>query len=277
MDGGWIQFSLQILMLFAALAVSLVLVLPKIVERFVIEHIKHKHQIQLRETESNLQIYGDILKSAIEAGGASGNELRQRSIKSVEILWNEILRVESEFSSLVGIENITTDEEMNDLVRGNGPSQACTVINEFRDFQTITQKTGIDKASDVSKERLFVSKGLWKSFNALVGIYGRLGILVSYGITDNKKVNWKYDKLMIGLIDGIIPEKELKLIQSMKLSGFKAMAETIRQEFLTEARVTMRGTEEFCEALSEFHSIVSQQEMIAQEERAMTKGRVTNT
>lgn len=277
MDGGWIQFFLQMLAILVTLAVSLVIALPKILEKFVLENIKHKNQIRLKETESNLQMYGDIFKSAIEASGASGQEIRQRSIKSVEILWKEILRVEGEFLSLVGIENITTDQEMNDLVRGKGPSQACAVVSEFSDFQTILEKARMNKKSGVSKERIFVSEKLWEIFKALVGIHARLGILVSYGITDKKKVDWKNDKLMIGFVEGIIPKTKWKVIQGMKLSGFRTLVELIRYEFLKEARETMRGIKEFSEALGEFHSIVTQQEMIAQEERAVRKNCERNT
>ena len=268
MDGGWTQFVLLLLTVVTTLAISLLLVLPRILEKFVAEKIRYKYQTHLQETESSLQIYGDILKSAIEASGTSGHEARLRSIGSVETLWQEILRVEGEFGALVGIENITTDQEMNDLVRDKGPSQVRLVIKQFSDFNTILERAGMSKNSSMAKERIFVSEKLWKVFNALIGIHTRLAILVSYGIANKKDVDWKNDKLMIRLAEGVIPETDWKVVQGMRLSGFKTLSEMIRQEFLKEARKAMRGSEEFSAALEDFHGIMTQQEMIAQEERA---------
>ena len=161
---------------------------------------------------------------------------------------------------------------MDNLVRGNGPSEALAVVRQFSDFRAIVEKAGLSKSSGTSKERIFVSDKLWKIFNALTGIHVRLAILVSYGIADEKDVNWKNDKLMVRIVEEVIPAADWKLIQQMRLSGFKTLAEMIRQEFLAEARKTMRGTEEFSVALGDFHGIMTQQEMVAQEERAARKG-----
>ena len=124
------------------------------------------------------------------------------------------------------------------------------------------------KSPELSKERIFVSEKLWSTFNALVGIHGRLAILVHYGLNDKKNPDWKQDKLMIRFAKYVISDEDWKEIQEMKLSGFRALAERIRQEFLKEAKKTMRGTEQFSETLEDYHGVVTQQEIVAYEERS---------
>ncbi len=265
------EFVIQLLILLIAVVCSILFVVPKLLEKLVIEKIKFGHQKLLKETESSLKMQSDILKSSIEAGGVSGQELRKRSIRSVKCLWNEILRIEDEFSSLTGIENITTDEEMNKLVQGKEQSDLYAGLMEFSDLQTILKKAGLTKPQNVTKERIFVSEKLWKHFTAFRNVHGRLGVLVESSITNNKKFDWKNDNLMKDTVEEIISESEWEMIQGMKLSGFNTMVEKIRYEFLKEARATMRGTEEFSEALGEFHSVVVRQERIAQDERAIRK------
>ena len=243
------------------------MILPRIVEKVLIEKIKIKNQILLAEKESHLSMNRDILNNAISTSGESGHELRKNSILSVQTLWEEILRVEKEFSALIGIVTITTDDEINDLVRGKGPSKARAAIEQYSDFDSVVKLIDPDSNSNVKKDRIFVSEKLWRIFHSFIAIHGRLGILVSYGIRDKKDVNWKNDKLMGQNIEGIISPEDWKKIQEMRFSGFNTLVETIRQEFILEARKTMRGTEEFNSALRNFHKIMAQQETLAQENR----------
>ena len=268
MDDGWTQFIFQILAIVVVVGGSLALILPKALEKFVIEQIKFKHKARLKEVESSFQIYGDMLRSAIEESGASGHALRHKCIESVESLWREILRVEREFGSLVGIVNITTEQELNNLLRGKGSSQARDVLSQFSDLQSIMENAGMGNTPRITTERIFVSEKLWKTFGALVGIHARLAILVSQGIANEKNVDWKHDKLMMRLAKSVIQDEEWKEIQNLRLSGFKELTERIRQEFLHEAKRTMRGAEQFGEALGDFHNIVTQQEIVAHEERS---------
>lgn len=249
----------------------MVLILPRIVERVLIEKFKHRNQILLAEKEHHLSMNRDIFNNAISTSSESGHELRKKSISSVQTLWEEILRVENEFSSLVGIVNITTDVEMNDLVRGKGPSKARAAIERYSEINSVLEMIYQDTKSSVTRERIFVSEKLWKIFNSLVTIHGRLGILVSYGVRDQKDVNWKNDTLMIQVIEGIISSEDWKKIQNMPLSGFNTLAETIRQEFILEARKTMRGADEFNSALGNFREIMAQEEILGQEKRAESK------
>ena len=57
MDEAWIRVVVYVLTTIVMVGVSVVFVLPKILENFVIERVKFKHQLRLKETESSLQIY----------------------------------------------------------------------------------------------------------------------------------------------------------------------------------------------------------------------------
>ncbi len=271
MNGSLLEFVILLFSQLILVGVSLVLILPRIVERVLIEKFKHRNQILLAEKEHHLSMNRDIFNNAISTSSESGHELRKKSISSVQTLWEEILRVENEFSSLVGIVNITTDVEMNDLVRGKGPSKARAAIERYSEINSVLEMIYQDTKSSVTRERIFVSEKLWKIFNSLVTIHGRLGILVSYGVRDQKDVNWKNDTLMIQVIEGIISSEDWKKIQNMPLSGFNTLAETIRQEFILEARKTMRGADEFNSALGNFREIMAQEEILGQEKRAESK------
>ena len=64
MDGSWTEFAIQLLALLAVLGVSLLLILPRILEKVVVEKLKHKNQVSLTETDSSLEMYRDVLNNA---------------------------------------------------------------------------------------------------------------------------------------------------------------------------------------------------------------------
>ena len=271
MNSSFLEFSFWLLMQLTVVGVSLVLILPRIIEKVLVEKIKHKNQILLAEKESHLSMNRDIFNNAISTSSESGHELRKKSIASVQILWEEILRVENEFLPLANIVSITTDDEINDIVRGKGSSTERAIIERYSKFDFVEKLIYPDTQSSVTRERIFVSEKLWKIYNSIVAIHGRLGILVSYGIRDKKDLNWKNDTLMVQNIEGIISSEDWKNIQKMTLSGFNTLAEMIRQEFILEARKTMRGAEEFNSAFGNFREIMAQEEILAQEKRAASK------
>ncbi len=80
------EFVIHLLILLIAVVCSILFVVPKLFEKLVIEKIKFGHQKLLKETESSLKMQSDILKSSIEAGGVSGQEVRKRNIRSVKCL-----------------------------------------------------------------------------------------------------------------------------------------------------------------------------------------------
>ena len=141
-------------------------------------------------------------------------------------------------------------------------------MEDFSDFAAVAKKLQNPDSASAHNNRIFVSEKLRKLYVALVGIHGRFGILVSKGIRDGMEVDWQNDALFLGLVRDTVPAEKWEVIRKMKFSGFKTLVEVLRLEFIAEARRTMRGTQQFGDALGEFHQIVAQQERKASTERA---------
>ena len=121
METWWVQLVGQIVAIVLLMVVAIKTLIPRLAEKLIVEHVQQRHREELRKSEAASGLYSDVLKSSIEAGGASGQEIQKRSIEAVQALWVEILWVEKEFGPLIGIESITTKEEFNLSVQGRGP------------------------------------------------------------------------------------------------------------------------------------------------------------
>ena len=271
METWWAQLVGQIVVMVLFIVVAIKTIIPRLAEKLIVEHVQQRHREELRKSEAASGLYRDILKSSIEAGAASGQEIQKRSIEAVQALWVEILWVEKEFGPLIGIESITTKEEFNMSVQGNGPPHVQELLEDFSDFADVVKKLQKPDSASPHNNRILVSEKLWNLYVALVGIYGRFGILVSKGIRDGMEVDWQNDALFVGLVRDTVPAEKWEVVQKMKFSGFKTLVEVLHLEFIAEARQTMRGTQQFGAALGEFHQIVDQQERKAITERAESR------
>ncbi len=254
-----------------ALFVIAKLVLPKILDVYV-NRIEHIHNRDLKVLGANLHSQLEKVKSAVEIAHKSQEELRCKRIAAVENIWEEILRLEREFAPLVATELILTEKELNELFWNNGIENETReeVFKRYSSFEQITQKIGgndiadpamqlafaMDTTPRVQEElKIFVTDKLWRIYEALIRVYGRLGFLVSQAATKKEKVNWRADGLMKSIIEKIFQVDALAIIQNQNVS-IQTLVYLLHEEFIVEAQKVMQGTELFREKTEEVHEII---------------------
>ena len=122
---------------------------------------------------------------------------------------------------------------------------------------------------EMDELRPFVTDRLWRIYRALTGVHGRFGFLVSKGIDSGELVSWKNDPHMASIVAGVLPDGDWDQITSLELSGFKAMTALLEQEFILEARRSMRGSDELAETVSEVGQISDEEEAKARYRREL--------
>lgn len=173
---------------------------------------------------------------------------------------------------------LLTETELNAATSNPASSseKVRPVLEEYSSFHKVVQKMSpkaekIDFGDEVAfgvgtnrnepdETRVFVSDKLWRTYSALVGVHGRLGFLVSKSMESGEVVDWKKDPHMKRIVSGTLPSESWRQIERLELSGFRAMAGLLEQQFIVEAKKNMRGADEFAEAVAEVGQITEQEE-----------------
>ena len=246
--------------LLGALVVIAKLVLPKLFD------------VYTKTLGADLHSQLEKMKSAVEIAHKSQEELRCKRIAAVENIWEEILRLEREFSPLVATELILTEKEFSELFWNNGIENEILeeIFKRYSSFEQITQKIGgNDTASPAmqlafgmdttprgqEESKIFVTDKLWRIYEALIRVYGRLGSLVSQAATKKEEVNWRTDDLMKSIVEEIFPNDAFATIQAQKAS-IQTLVNLLQREFIVEAQKVMQGSELFYETTKEVHQII---------------------
>ena len=260
-------------------------VVKYIVPTVVAKAIEHTQNREMKHLEASLQSHSEMLKTSVEVGHSSVEPLRGRGIEAVEKLWDDILRVENEFATLVAVESILTDDELAESFR-EGVSGYDRVREFLKEYSSVAQVIGktsgrCDDGQDgtklaallgcspsrLARERLFVTGELWRTYEALIGLHGRLGALACRRMETGDPVSWKNDTHSRKIVEDVVPIDVWNAAKNMQFSGFRGVTGFLRQQFIVEAKRYMGGTEQFAETFREYHRILEEEEMDARERR----------
>ena len=254
-------------------------ILPKAIE-LPIKRLEHSQNQEIKHLEARLQRDTTTLINSLGIASRIGESYRNRTVESVDKLWKDIVRIEKEFAPLVALETFLTESELTAAMvdPASCSSEAVRqILEEFSSFRKVADKLSakaekIDlkeevalamgtERSELDETRIFVSDRTWKMYCALVEVYGRLGVLVSTGMESGERaVHWKNDPHMGSIVAGTLVSESWGQIASLELSGFKTMADLLKQEFILEAKKTVRGADELAEAVAEVGEITEQEE-----------------
>ena len=157
------------------------------------------------QIEAALQLHRELLTTGIEYGHRSEDELRNRRIEAIRELWEEVLRVRKEFSDIVALEAVLTNQELNDLA---GKKELWTgttgkIASSYDSSEKVIAKIAASdtqlpdgdrfaialgtKPDRIEGVRPFIPDALWAKYRAVTGIQARLGHLFSIGIERKEK------------------------------------------------------------------------------------------
>ena len=264
---------------FFSLGVVVKIILPKAME-VVTKRIEHSQNQEIKHLEARLQLHTTTLLNSVDIATRIGDSYRTRAVESIDKLWKDIMRIENEFAPLVAVETILTETELKAATANPASCSSEAVrqtLDEYSSFQKVAEKLSAkaDKIdlkdevaflmgtnrSELDETRVFVSDKLWRIYSALVGVYGRLGFLVSKSMESGEEaIHWKNDTHMRSIVSGTLASESWGQIKRLESSGFTAMVGLLKQEFTIEAKKTMRGAEELAEAVAEVGEITEQEE-----------------
>lgn len=254
-------------------------ILPKAME-LPIKRIEHSQNQEIKHLEARLQRDTTTLINSLGIASRIGESYRNRTVESIDKLWKNIMRIEKEFAPLVAVETILTETELTAAAANPASCSSEAVrqiLDEYSSFQKVAEKLSatadkIDLKDEVAfavgtnrgeldETRVFVSDKLWRIYSTLVGVYGRLGFLLSKSMESGEEaIYWKNDPHMRSIVSGALASESWGQIKRLELSGFTAMVGLLKQEFIVEAKKTMRGAEELAEAVAEVGEITEQEE-----------------
>ena len=257
------------------LAVFLVL-LPKLMDA-AISRIEHSQNQEIKHLESRLELHSASLINSMNIASHIENTYRVKSIEATDILWKEFLRIKNEFAPLVAIDSILTENEFVSAISGSDEEneKISSVLKEYSSFDLVTAKiagsngknpAGMEiafgsgtAANKCDETCVFVSERLSTIFRCMVRVHGRLGLLISQGIEAGKGKTWKSDPVLQEIVLGIFPREVWDQVAKMKFSGLRALVALLEQQFVLEAKKSMRGFEELAESVSEVSQITHEE------------------
>lgn len=253
------------------------IILPKYMDA-AIRRIEHSQNQDIKHLESRLELHSTALFNSIDIANRIEGSYRKKTIDATSTLWNEFLRIKNEFAPLIAIGSTLTDDEFVGAMSAPSKenSSVSTVLEEYSSFQHVIEKiTGADEtvskgteiaigigtaSNKVHETTIFVSERLTEIFDCMVNVNSRLGFLVSQGNERGEGKTWKVDPIFEELVLRIFPRDVWEKITNMKLAGLKTLVGLLEQQFVLEAKKSMRGFEDLADTVSEVSQIIQEEE-----------------
>lgn len=222
-----------------------------------LHRIKSEHEARAEpvpDAEASLvaQVFGQSVTNVGQSGGLSAHTVNasnitvqsasptrhlthQRQIQAVEHLWQVIRSLGGEFSLVVFIDNILTEQELDAYFRGIEQHLIADCAREYADMNTALRKLANAGANDASKERPFVSHRVWSVFFILQALYGRSALLVTNSYKERRLVGWKQDSGCDQLLRAVLPGQIVDHVKGLRFGGLRSAIEQLENQFLAEA------------------------------------------
>jgi hypothetical protein len=229
-------------------------------DAYTVEHlikIKALHEARsATNPESEASVEADLLVQSLtnvaQSGGFAANNVsnsnitvqgapstsqltRQRQIQAIENLWRIIRNLSSEFSMIVFVDNILTDQELGAYFKGEEHSHIAGSLREFADMNATLGKLQKAGANDAAKERPFVTNRVWSIFGILQAIYGRTALLITNSYKGRELNDWRKDSGCDQLLRSILPAHAVDHVKAQHFGGIRAAIEQLESQFLAEA------------------------------------------
>ena len=251
------------------------LVFPKYMDVYI-KRIEHVQNREIKVLEANLHSEFEALKTSVDVAQKIEAELQRKRIEAIENLWQEIIRLKREFAALVAIEDLLTEEELYQAFQNSGENKNDKIDEIVKDYSTYEQITNkldniaagypgghiaIGSATvpyPAENSRLFVDEDIYRMYETIVAIYGRLAYLLTQKPLEGKRLNWKDDLLIQNII-----EKGLKKAgawESIKnqTESMHALVNIFYLQFIYKVEETIHGTEGLTYRTMEIQQIIDE-------------------
>jgi hypothetical protein len=210
------------------------------------EEVERVSSIIVHKPFHNVGQTGGLAANTINAGniqvyGAPNVEplMRQRQVAAVDTLWKIIKALRDEFSDIVFVDTIYTQEEINDYfarVDGRPISLNLHIYRGRNAFAAKFERAGEPQAE---AERPYISHELWQVFFIIRAVHGRMAFLIEKSFGEESYQDWRSDIGIDQQLRAVLPPETVQHLKSLTSHGLQSVFDTLEQYFLVQAR--MRG------------------------------------
>ena len=254
------------------------------------KRIEHAQKRDLVQLESILKAHTTSLTNSMDIASRIGDSSRDKTIESVKLLWEDILRIQRTFASLAAIVSVLTKDELIEAIKDPAASKKRVgeALIEFAPegkleevfFPRQGKSTCTYSASDLSvmlgtfpnylqETRPFVSDNVYALYSVHTIAYARLAYLVRVGMQSREPVYWTDDALMTNTISAVwaLTGQKWENLDESDKPNFRSLIQELNRLFLHEAKKCIRGTDDLAESASEINQIYRAEEARSQFER----------
>ena len=208
--------------------------------------IKSKYDAKIENLKSELSISQSILANSLANQTEGIKATHEKRLKSIELFWEDILRIEEFIQPLNYFDPITLSNEVERINKDKSdlPQKFLETI-EFAfkelDYDKMLQTTS-DQKKELEKSRPYIGEDLWVLrfyFNQFVGRIIHL-YHTDYHKGDNLK-HWQKDKFLKLALKNALSNDEIDFIYKTEHSGIERGINIFKQKILNEIAKTTSG------------------------------------
>ena len=186
---------------------------------------------------------GGITAKTINAGtinlntsntASSPKVTTERRGKAIEVYWNVIVKLRSEFSSVLIADQVLTPIEFNACFSGYDSNVFFEGISGFESSYNVLNIISNSGASDAEKERPFVSIRQYLLYSAMHIVLLRSALMISQSFSLGRYVNWREDELIERKLREVLSANVLAELRLQNGYCLNAILNVLAGEFIEE-------------------------------------------
>ncbi len=203
------------------------------------QHENNKH-IELLKGE--IAKYQSLTTNLLSTYSSGFQLAQQNRINAIEKLWDNILIVKSQCSSIALIYGILTEKEI-ETAYSDTSELANKTRRQFFDKLDIMEyaKNIRESQHQVEKLRLFIGDDLWRFFHLYVTFTGRAIHLLVIDKEKKKTTIWHKDKSLVDALKQFLTDPEIKYLLSLKHNSFTICTDLLEQKVINGSNKILTG------------------------------------
>lgn len=197
-----------------------------------IESLKHSFNKQ-----------NDLLNTLMVSYNSNYNQAQGKRIKSIEILWENLLGYKGIIpSDCAFVFNILTEDEIEAFWERETDNLVFIEIrNGLIKLDKNENLNYLGKSKAILKERPFLGEEIWLYYEIYKVFLGRISYLLFKGIENMKFEHWHNDASLRGLFSDNFSKEEFNYIYSHKLRSLDVTINFLEAKLLDEINSTLSG------------------------------------
>ena len=219
----------------AVVAVGVLPWVSKLVQDRINLKWKQNYQKEIELIKANLNTNQEIIKATLSSYSTGHHYAQERRLKSIEALWESILKIRAYLSPLTTFYSVFLPDEYTTILEKEHYNH---LINMFSEEEVLKFSLSIE---DIESQRPFIGEYMWGLFFAYRAFMLRMAMLFNTGVKKNDIQEWKNDTHLITILKTSIGEDEFnKLDLNVSINILYAIG-LFEQKILIEMNRNITG------------------------------------